>query len=50
MTWPMAVAILITGMVCTARLIVSDHQPKEIVTGLLIGLFTQAAALFVVGQ
>ncbi len=49
MTWPMAMAVLITGMVCTARLIISDHQPKEIIVGLLIGLFAQVAGMLVVG-
>jgi hypothetical protein len=49
MTWPMSIAILITGIVYTARLIISDHQPKEIVVGLLIGIFTQIVAAFVAG-
>lgn len=49
MTWPMAMAVLITGMVCTARLIISDHQPKEISVGLLIGIFAQVAGMLVVG-
>lgn len=37
-------ALLITGFVCTARLIASDHTPKEIYTGLLIGALSQCIA------
>ncbi len=32
-----SVAIFLTGLVCTARLIISDHTQKEIYVGLLIG-------------
>jgi hypothetical protein len=31
-------AILLPGLVCTARLIVSDHSNKEIYTGLFLGI------------
>jgi hypothetical protein len=41
MTWPLSLAFVITGMVCTARMIVSDHRPKEIYTGLVAGLACQ---------
>ena len=41
MTWPLCIAILITGIVCTARLIVSNHTPREIWLGLIIGLLCQ---------
>ncbi len=41
---PLIIVILITGMVCTARLIVSDHTPKEIYLGLLFGFFCQIIA------
>ena len=47
MTWPIASVLLITGLVCTARLIVSDHTPKEIYTGLLLGLLAQFVAAYV---
>ena len=48
MTWPLAIALLITGLVCTSRLIVSDHSPKEIYVGLFFGLLCQlAAAIFI---
>lgn len=48
MTWPLALAFLISGLVCSSRMIVSDHSPKEIYTGLLLGAATQfAAAMFV---
>lgn len=41
MTWPLAAAILLTGLVCTSRLIISDHTPKEIYMGLLVGMVCQ---------
>ncbi len=47
MTWPFALAIFITGIVCTARFIISDHTQKEIYTGLFIGFICQVAAGFV---
>lgn len=43
MTWPLSLAFLLTGMVCTSRMIVSDHRPKEIYAGLLLGLACQLA-------
>lgn len=44
MTWPLSIALLITGLVCTSRLIVSNHTPKEIYLGLFVGLVCQFAA------
>ncbi|MEP7237966.1 MAG: hypothetical protein ABI685_08880 [Ferruginibacter sp.] len=44
MTWPLSIALLITGLVCTSRLIVSNHTQKEIYMGLLVGLVCQFAA------
>jgi hypothetical protein len=42
-----SIAFLITGLVCTARLIHSDHSPGEIYVGLLIGTLAQiVAAMF----
>jgi len=40
-TLPLMLAILITGIVCTSRLIVSDHSQKEIYLGLFGGFFCQ---------
>jgi hypothetical protein len=48
MTWPLAAALLITGLVCTARMVVSNHTPKEIYTGLLLGIICQVIASFFV--
>jgi hypothetical protein len=48
MTWPLCIAILITGLVCTSRLIVSNHTPKEIYWGLFLGLFCQLVAALVI--
>ncbi|WP_018615111.1 hypothetical protein [Segetibacter koreensis] len=41
-----AIATLITGIVCTSRLIVSDHHPMEIYWGLILGALSQLVAGF----
>lgn len=41
----LSLAILITGLVCTARFIVSDHNPFEIYSGLLVGALCQLVAI-----
>ena len=43
-----ALALLITGIVATSRMIVSDHTEKEIYGGLLAGCLAQAFAFWVV--
>ena len=48
MSFYLSVAVLISGLVCTSRLIVSDHTPKQIYFGLFIGIFSQLAAHFFV--
>lgn len=48
MTWPLSLALLITGIVCTSRLIVSDHTQKEIYMGLVVGLVCQFGAAIVI--
>jgi hypothetical protein len=37
-------AILVTGLICTSRLIVSDHSLKEVYTGLLLGAVSMLIA------
>jgi hypothetical protein len=45
-----SIALLIAGLVCTSRLIVSDHSPKEVYSGLLAGFGAIVlAGLFVIG-
>jgi hypothetical protein len=47
-TVPLAVTILIAGIVCTSRMIVSNHTQKDIYVGLLFGILCQlAGAAFV---
>jgi len=47
MAWPLSAVLLIAGIVCTSRLIVSDHSPKDIYAGLLVGLISQFAGAMV---
>jgi nitrate reductase NapE component len=48
MTWPLCMAIIIAGLVCTARLLISDHNTKEIYSGLVVGALSQVVAAVVV--
>ncbi len=48
MTWPLSLALLITGFVCTARLLVSDHSPKDIYGGLFLGIICQVIAAYII--
>ena len=45
----LAVAIFITGLVCTARFIVSDHNAFEVYRGLLAGALCQLVAIAIAG-
>jgi membrane-associated phospholipid phosphatase len=40
-TLPMSLALLIAGIVCTSRMIVSNHTQKDIYIGLIIGIICQ---------
>jgi hypothetical protein len=44
---PLSAAILITGMVCTARLVDSDHRGFDLVSGLLVGFLAQIIAAWI---
>lgn len=48
MTWPLCLALLITGLVCSSRLLLRSHEQKDIYGGLLIGILTQWVAAMVV--
>lgn len=41
-----AIATLIAGIVCTSRLLVSDHHPYEIYWGLVLGILSQMVACY----
>jgi len=45
--WPLALAVLLTGLVCSARLIASDHTKEDIILGLIVGIFTQVFAWWI---
>jgi len=45
----LAIATLITGLVCTARFIVSDHSGFEIYSGLMVGALCQLVAIAIAG-
>ena len=47
MTWPLSLALLLAGVVCTSRMIVSDHRPKEIYSGFIVGLICQFIGAFI---
>ena len=41
-----SLTLLISGLVCTSRMIVSNHYPFEIYVGFLLGIFCELVALF----
>lgn len=41
-----SISLLLAGIVCTSRLLVSNHYPFEIYAGFLIGFFCQILAVF----
>ena len=45
-TLNVSIAIFIAGLICTSRLIDSDHRPKEIYGGIIVGLLCFLAAIF----
>lgn len=48
MTWPLAAVLLITGLVCTARLVLGSHDSKDIYAGLLMGVILQVVAAYII--
>jgi hypothetical protein len=46
LTLYLSVSFLIAGIICTSRLIVSDHSNKEIYAGLFVGILSQLAAYY----
>lgn len=42
----LSIALVIAGLVCTARLIVSDHNARDVYIGLIVGIITQALGLY----
>lgn len=50
LTLYLSIAFLVSGIVCTSRLVVSDHSPKEIYFGFFIGVFSQLAANYFVNS
>ena len=45
----LSITLLISGLVCTSRLINSDHEPKEVYYGLLIGVLALILAYWFEG-
>lgn len=41
---PISIAVLLAGLICTSRLLVSDHTTREIYTGVLVGAALQLGA------
>ena len=45
---PITIATIVAGLVCTARLAISDHHPVEIIWGMIIGIAFQVIACKIV--
>lgn len=48
MTWPLALVLLVSGIICTARLLLGNHEPKDIYAGFLLGVVMQFVAAYVI--
>ena len=46
----LSIAFFIAGIVCTSRMIVSDHRPGEIYIGFIAGILSQLAAQYFVNS
>jgi len=46
----LSIAFFIAGVVCTSRMIVSDHRPGEIYIGFIAGVLSQLAAQYFVNS
>jgi hypothetical protein len=46
MSAAVAIALLVAGLVCTARLVLSHHTNKDVYAGLLLGVFCQLIAAY----
>ncbi len=42
-----SIAVFITGLVCTSRLINSDHHPVEVYLGLFVGVIAQVLSYWI---
>lgn len=47
--WPLAAALLLSGTIGSARLILKSHNPFDIYSGFIIGLLMQATAFYFAG-
>lgn len=48
MTWPLAIVLCLTGLVCSARLLLNHHKPFDIYGGLVVGMASQIIAAYIV--
>ena len=44
--FPLVVLILLSGMVCTSRLILGEHTLREIYLGIMLGVMAQLLAIW----
>ncbi|WP_290794266.1 hypothetical protein [Flavihumibacter sp. UBA7668] len=49
MTLPLMIALFISGLVGTARLILGEHEPRDLAAGFLTGLVSMAISIVVIG-
>lgn len=45
--WHLAAVMMISGMVCSSRMLLSSHRPFEIYSGVMIGVLSQLIAVVV---
>ena len=48
MAWPVALVVLITGIICSSRLLLGSHKQGEVYAGLVLGVLAQLIGYYVV--
>ncbi len=45
---PIAMLVLLAGAVVSARLVLGEHQEREVYAGLLLGIFCQLTSYYII--
>ena len=48
MTLAIAISAIAAGIVCTSRLLISDHNPFEVYFGFIVGAFFQVVSCYII--
>jgi hypothetical protein len=46
MSWPLAAVVILTGIVCTSRLLLGAHRPADVYSGVVVAILSQFIAIW----